>query len=328
MDLLSDILSNMRLNGTLYFRTSFTSPWAIQVPAYSDVARFHFAWKGRCFVRVEGARDPVSLEQGDLIIITRGAAHRMYCDPVTERHCVLLDEVITRSGFDGHGALVYGDSGTGHDTQLVCGHFAFDPAVTHPVIDALPAHIHIRNYGEAAGEWMESTLRVIGAEAGRHKLGGDLIALKLSEIVFAQALRSYLASDGAARPVLAAFADPGISRVLAAIHERPAEPWALDAMAGIAGMSRTSFAAKFSERMSMTPYAYVTHWRMQLARKALAETLRPVIEIALSVGYRSEAAFGRVFKKQFGIAPATFRRMRTGRQGAAGAPAPEQRAGV
>ena len=94
MDLLSDILSQMRLSGTLYFRTSFTSPWSIQVPAYQDVARFHFAWKGRCLVRVADAASPVMLEQGDLIIIPRGATHTLYCDPKTEREAMQLDQVI------------------------------------------------------------------------------------------------------------------------------------------------------------------------------------------------------------------------------------------
>lgn len=308
MDLLSDILSQMRLAGTLYFRTSFTSPWSIKVPAYKDVARFHFAWKGRCFVRVGNAATPVMLDQGDLIIITHGMTHTLFCDPTTENLALQLEEVIERSGFDGRGALVFGDTGTDHETQLICGHFAFDPFASHPMIEALPAHIHIRNYGEATGEWMENSLRIIGAEAGRHKMGGDMIALKLSEIIFAQALRTYLNTEGANQPIMAAFSDPSMAKALTAIHENPASAWTLDELSAIAGMSRTSFASKFAERMSMTPFAYLTHWRMQLARQALIETKEPIIEIAESVGYQSEAAFGRVFRKTFDIAPARFRR--------------------
>ena len=308
MDLLSDILSQMRLTGTLYFRTAFTSPWSVQVPSYQDVARFHFAWKGRCFVRVAGASSPVMLEQGDLVIITKGAAHTLYCDPKTEDLAVQLDEVIERSGFSGRGALVYGDTGTDHETQLVCGHFAFDPAASHPLIDALPVHIHVRNYGDTTRDWMDSCLRIIGAETGHHKMGGDLIALKLSEVIFAQALRTYLNSEGVDAPVMAAFADPSLAKALTAIHQRPAFTWTLDALSAVAGMSRTSFATRFADRMSMTPFAYITHWRMQLARQALNESTRPIIEIAESIGYQSEAAFGRVFRKQFGIAPARYRR--------------------
>lgn len=308
MDLLSDILTRMRLSGTLYFRTSFTSPWSVKVPPFERVARFHFAHRGRCFVRVEGARDPVLLEQGDLVIVTRGAAHTLYCDPKTENKAVTLDKVVEQSGFTGSGTLVMGETGQNLETELVCGHFAFEEGTSHPLIDALPPHIHIRNYGEIAGSWMENTLKVIGTEAGREQLGGDLIALKMSEIIFAQALRTYLKSEGAAQPVFAGFSDPGIARSLNAIHDDPAHPWTLERLADIAGMSRTSFATKFSAYLSMTPMGYITHWRMQIARQLLADTAAPIIEIAENVGYQSEAAFGRVFKKCFDAAPATFRR--------------------
>ncbi len=308
MDLLSDILSRMRLTGTLYFRTSFTSPWSIKVPAFEKAARFHFAHQGRCFVRIEKDKAPVALEQGDLIIITRGAPHTLYCDPTTEDQAVMLDEVVEKSGFTGSGTLIYGETGTNHETQLICGHFAFDENANHPLIEALPSHIHIRNYGEANGHWMENTLRVIGAEAGREQMGAHLIATKLSEIIFAQALRTYLNNEGADKPVMAGFADPAIASALEAIHQDPAFPWTLAALSKIAGMSRTSFAIKFSRCMPTAPMGYITRWRMQIARQSLAETNAPIIEIAESVGYHSEAAFGRVFKKVFQTAPATYRR--------------------
>ncbi len=308
MDLLSDILSSLKLSGTLYFRTSFTSPWSVKVPAFENVSRFHFAHKGRCLVRIDPQAPPVHLEQGDLVIIPRGAAHTLYCDPETENLAVTLDRVVEQSGFTGKGALIYGEPGSHHETQLVCGHFSFDANASHLLLDALPDHIHIENYGEAAGRWMESTLRVIGTEAGRAQMGGDLIALKLSEIIFAQALRAYLNGDGAARPVMAGFADPQIARALTAIHADPAHNWTLEELARIAGMSRTSFATRFSSRMTVTPLGYITHWRMQLAQQKLAHSSEPIIHVAESVGYGSEAAFSRAFKKHCDFAPATFRR--------------------
>ncbi|GAB5505169.1 MAG: AraC family transcriptional regulator [Rhizobiaceae bacterium] len=308
MDLLSDILSHMRLAGTLYFRTAFTSPWSIRVPAYENVARFHYAHKGRCMIRIRADEPPVLLEQGDLIIIMRGAAHTMYCDPKTENLAVQLENVIEESGFEGKGALVYGPTGTDHATQLVCGHFAFDPNARSLLIDALPGHLHIANYGEAAGAWMEQTLKVIGAEAGRQKMGSDLIALKLSEIIFAQALRTYLATAGSDRTVLAGFADPQIARALAAIHEKPGEPWTIELLARNAGMSRTAFALRFADCMGMTPIGYLTHWRMEVARQMLAGSNEPIIEIAEQVGYGSEAAFSRAFSKHQSKAPAAYRR--------------------
>lgn len=308
MDLLSNILSHMRLTGTLYFRTSFTSPWGVKVPSFENVARFHYAHKGGCFVRIEGEKDPLLLAQGDLVIITRGASHTLYCDPSTEDQALTLDHVIEVSGFTGNGTLVYGEPETDQETQLVCGHFAFDKHASHPLIDSLPPSIHVKNYGETAGRWLENTLRVIGAEAGREQMGSDLIALRLSEIIFTLTLRTYLSSEGADRPVLAGFSDPNIALALKAIHEDPAFPWSLKELAKIAGMSRTSFVTKFSRCISMTPLGYITHWRMQIARQLLAESAAPIIEVAESVGYQSEAAFGRVFKKQFLTPPATYRR--------------------
>jgi AraC-like DNA-binding protein len=260
-------------------------------------------------VRIAPDEPPVLLEQGDLIIITRGASHTLYCDPKTEGLAVQLDTVVEQSGFTGTGALIWGEPGTDHETQLVCGHFAFDPHAHHMLLDALPSHIHIENYGESAGHWMESTLRVIGTEAGRAQPGGDLIALKMSEIIFAQALRSYLASPDANRPVISAFADPGIARALTAIHQDPAFNWTLEDLAREAGMSRTSFATRFAERMTTTPLGYITHWRMQLAQQQLVHSDAAIIDIAESVGYHSEAAFSRVFKKHHLTPPATYRRM-------------------
>lgn len=308
MDILSDILSHMRLSGTLYFRTSFTAPWSIKVPSHENVARFHFAHKGRCFVRIAADKPPVQLVQGDLLIITRGVSHTLYCDPKTENHAVVLDDVVKQSGFTGSGTLVYGELGTHHETQLVCGHFAFDRDAQHLLIDALPAHIHIKNYGEAAGAWMESTLKLIGNEAGRDTVGSDLIALKLSEIVFTQALRTYLLQDGQNLPVLAAFADSKLARVLTEIHKDPGHAWVLEEMANIAGMSRTAFTMRFSKYMTSTPMEYVTHWRMQIARQQLAHSSEPIIEIAEKVGYGSETAFSRVFKKYYMKTPASYRR--------------------
>jgi len=310
MDLVSDILSHMRLNGTLYFRTSFTSPWGVSVPSFEGVSRFHFAHRGGCFVRVGSEPTLVPLEQGDLIIITRGAAHTLFCDPTTESDALTLDRVVEESGFTGKGTLVHGVPGTNHETQLVCGHFAFENDTSHPLIDALPSYIHIKDYGQDAGSWMQSTLQVIGQEAGRDRVGSDLIALKLSEIIFIQALRAYLHAEGANKPILAGFSDRQISKALDAFHNDPNSQWPLAALARVAGMSRTSFAIKFSRLLSMTPGNYITQWRMQLARRLLAESDAPIIEVAEKAGYQSEAAFSRVFKKHFALPPATYRRRR------------------
>lgn len=308
MDLLSDILSRIQLSGTLYFRTSFTAPWGVKVPPYQNVARFHFAHKGRCSVRIDNVQSPVHLEQGDLIIIPKGASHTLCCDPKSESQAAELEDVIEQSGFTGTGALVYGEPGTDHETQLVCGHFAFSDDAKNIVLDALPSHIHIKNYGEDAGIWMENTLKVIGNEAGRQELGGDMIAMKMSEIIFAQALRAFLENEGSNMPVLAGFADKNISKALTAIHKDPGFAWTLENLTEIAGMSRTAFASQFLKCMDITPLGYITYWRMQIARQQLLNSNDPIIKVAESVGYQSEAAFSRVFKKHVSITPSSYRR--------------------
>lgn len=291
MDLLSDILLRLNLKGSLYFRTSFTSPWGVEVPPFQNVARFHFAHRGRCLVRVAGAGTLVALEQGDLLIVPRGAGHRLFCDPANEDQVLPLDRVLDLSGFTGEGALVYGGDQDERDTQLICGHFAFDPLARHPILDRLPPYIHLANYGEMAGKWMEYTLRMIGTEAGGAQIGGDLIALKMSEIIFAQALRAYLAQDGAGQAGLAGFSDPQISRALSAMHRNPEVDWTVAELARVAGLSRTGFALRFAELMAMTPISYLTAWRMQVARHALRHSSQSTADVAEQVGYASQAAF-------------------------------------
>lgn len=308
MDILSDILLQLNLRGSLYFRTSFTSPWGVEVPHFDNVARFHYAHRGRCLVRVAGAEGLIALEQGDLLIVPKGAGHRLFCDPANEHHVLPLDRVLELSGFAGHGALVYGGAEDDRDTQLICGHFAFDPLARHPLIDRLPPYIHLTDYGQTAGKWMEYSLRMIGTEAGGAQIGGDLIALKMSEIILAQALRVFLAGEGAAQVGLAGLADPQLSQALAAIHREPGRGWTVADLAREAGLSRTGFAVRFAATMGMTPMAYLTGWRMQIARTALRQSRAPVADVAERVGYGSEAAFVRVFRKEAGLTPAAFRK--------------------
>lgn len=308
MDILSDILMRVHLKGSLYFRTSFTAPWGVEVPAYASVARFHYAHRGGCFVRVDGQSELVKLQQGDLLIVPRGKSHRLFCDPQTEPDVLPLDRVLELSGFSGEGALMFGGGQTDTETQLICGHFAFDAHARHPLLDRLPPSLLLRNYGGASGKWLEATLAMIGEEAGRGQIGGDMIVLKMSEIIFAQALRAFIAQEGAEAAGLRGFADPQILRALTALHRAPAVGWTVADLAKSAGMSRTGFAIRFSRAMAMTPMSYLSGWRMQIARHELRHSRATVAEVAERVGYASEAAFARVFKKDAGLTPAAFRK--------------------
>ncbi|MFY0617446.1 AraC family transcriptional regulator [Shimia sp.] len=308
LDLLSDILTNLSMRGTLYFRTSFTKPWGVAVPSYENVARFHFAHRGNCLVKVAGQDEPISLAQGDLVIIPHGASHDLFCGHEPERTVMPLDAVLEKSGFDGSGVLVYGGEEPQSETQLICGHFSFEPNSRHILMERLPPFIHLTNYGENAGRWMEATLRMIGEEAGGRKMGGDLIALKMSEAILAQAIRSFIESSDTQNWALGAFSDKNIARALDAFHKAPAERWTVEMLANAAGMSRTGFAVQFQKLMLMSPMEYVTSWRMEIAKKVLQTGSASLTDAAEGAGYASDSAFTRAFKKETGQTPAEFRK--------------------
>lgn len=314
LDLLSDILTRLSLQGTLYFRTSFTPPWGVHVPSYQNVARFHFAHRGECLVHLPQSGDTVRLAQGDLVLIPHGAEHMLFCSTTGKEAVLSLDRVIEASGYTGEGVLVYGGDEDDRDTQLICGHISYGvqgrAGAGHMLLDRLPPYLHIQDYGEARGAWLEATLRVIGAEAGKDRLGGDLIALKMSEALFAQAIRVHLESLSPDDSSLAGFADPQLSRALSAFHKAPAQSWTVEQLARIAGMSRTGFAQSFSAKMGVTPMQYLTTWRMQIACQGLVEQGLNVADAAELAGYASEAAFSRVFRKQIGVSPAAYRMQR------------------
>jgi len=307
LDTLSDILERLSLKGTLYFRTAFTSPWGVAVPAFENVARFHFAHRGGCRVRVHPSGRIVDLAQGDLVIVPHGSAHDLLDARGDETAALPLDRVLEQSGYSGDGVLVFGGDQEERETQLICGHFSFAPRSRHLIFDRLPDAIHLRNYGETAGRWMEASLRLIGDEAGRARLGGDLIALRMSEVIFAQALRSFIEQDGERHVGLAGFADPNLARALAAFHRAPDKDWTVETLAREAGLSRTGFAIQFAAKLGLTPMQYLTGWRMQIACRELTGPRTSIAEIAARVGYASESAFSRVFKKEIGVTPAAYR---------------------
>ena len=308
-DLLSDILMQLSLKGSLYFRASFRPAWGVRVPQYSDVARFHFVQRGECLIRHAKGGEALRLTQGDLVIIPSGAAHALYCTPETETQALPLETLIETTGYSGEGVLIYpgDDNIDDRETQLICGHFSVATGQEHPLFNRLPAMIHIPDYGSNAGQWMEATLRMIGSETAGQDMGRDLIALKLSEMIFAQAIRAFLSRPEAEEAKLSGFADPQLARALTAIHAKPDGAWTLEALAREAGMSRTGFAVRFAEKIGMPPLQYMTYWRMQLAARVLRETRRSVVEVAAQVGYGSESGFSRVFKREKGLSPARYR---------------------
>ncbi len=316
-DLLSDVLTRLSMQGTLYFRTEFTPPFGVRVPNYVNVARFHYVFKGTCSLTVAGLEKPVLLEEGDLAIIPHGASHSILSQDLTDESAVPLETVLEQSGYDGRSVLVYGGAeadGTSmaQETRIICGHFSFAPGGRHLILERLPAYLQIRRYGESAGPWLSETLRLIGAEAEHGLPGSEMIALRLAETVFAHAIRHHLREAEASQGSLAGFADRQVSRALTAIHEKPERQWTVADLAREAGMSRSGFAEKFVALIDVTPMEYLKRWRMQVARDAIATRGFSVSEAAEAVGYSSEAAFSRAFKNETGRTPSSFRTKQRG----------------
>ncbi len=304
MDVLTDILNTLRLKGSLYFRTELTSPWGIYVPEERNVARFHIIIRGHCWLRVEGKAGSLAMANGDLAVIPHGAAHHIVDNLNT--HSRPLGEVLSEVGYAGTGPLIYGGGGLG--CCLVCGQFKFENQVYHPLLDNLPAILHIPGNESYNTKWLDSAMGFIANEAATEQPGAFAIIDRLSEIIFIQVIRTYVNASKSHIPFIAALRDPQISRALNEIHNQPNLFWTAEKLGRVVGMSRSAFFNRFSELVEMTPHEYLTLVRMQKAGHFLATTQKPLNVIAESVGYTSEAAFSTAFKQHFGIRPGEYRR--------------------
>ena len=202
--------------------------------------------------------------------------------------------------------------GDGPVTRLICGAVHFDNPAARQLIDFLPPVIGIRADGAPEVEWLHSTLRFMAAEARHLKPGGETVITRLADVLVIQTIRAWLADEGrhvrSAQPNwLKALHDPRAGRAIAMIHRRPEADWSVESLAAEVGMSRSAFAAHFRDLAGETPMQYATRWRMLLAASLLYEKDVPLAELAARVGYRSEAAFSRAFKRVMGVTPGRVR---------------------
>ncbi len=307
MDLLSDILSTVRIRGTLYFSTAFTPPWGIQVPAHGRAARFHIVVKGYCYIGLANG-DVRELHEGDMLLIPQGAEHRLM--DTADRKVLELDRVVAESGFNGEGALVVGGPESEAVTQLACGHLTFADGADHPLLRALPDDILISRELRTRHAWLDDTINALSREAHYGAAGSAATVNKLSEILFIESLRATAETIPQLDGIMKAIGDTRVSRALSAIHRDPAHDWTLDTLASEAALSRSRFAERFRDLVGLSPAAYLAEWRMQKARSLLFETHDGVGVIAAKVGYRSPASFTRAFSDTFGQSPSDFRNAR------------------
>jgi AraC-like DNA-binding protein len=308
VDPLGEALHSLRLSGTFYCRAELTAPWGFLLPAVPDCVWFHVVTSGHCLIEVGEADDAQQrlLRPGELALVPHGRGARARSEagaplrPVLdEPHEYLTDRyAILRAG------------GGGAPSTVICGAVRFDHPAARDLLTLLPALIHVDASDSAQSEWMHATLRLIAAEATALRPGGETVITRLSDILVIQAIRSWMDSDPAAHGGwLGALKDPQIGRSISLIHREPARPWTVAALAGEVAMSRSAFAARFTELVGRPAMSYLTHWRMHLASDELRRNDTTVGAVAANLGYHSEAAFSRAFKRIHGIPPATARKL-------------------
>jgi AraC-like DNA-binding protein len=316
MDAFSKILSGVKLNGALYFNAEFSAPWGVAAPASKDLAPtlapgaphlviYHFVIDGHAFAQTKDG-PPVALEPGDVVIFPHGDPHFLSSEAgsgESKQTPAVIRKIMSRD----FGLLRVG--GGGRTTRFVCGFMVYDPHLSRPVLSGLPPVFKVNVRTDPSGRWLESSILHLVEEAASGSVGSDAMLAKLSEALFVDTLRRYIASLPLQQTGwLAGARDPLVGRSLGLLHSRVDHPWTIASLAGEVGLSRSALVERFTKYLAEPPMTYLTRWRLHLAARELTTTARGVAEIASNVGYESESAFNRAFKRAFGAPPARYRR--------------------
>jgi AraC-like DNA-binding protein len=264
---------------------------------------YHLLTEGRASARLaDGGR--IILEAGDIVIFPHGDAHFIENGPPTKP----VDMVKELTRIFSQGPKLSRLGGGGEVTRFVCGFMACEPRLSQVFLSGLPSMFKVSIRNDASGRWLENSIRFSVIEADSSRAGGEAVLAKLSEVLFVETLRSYIADLPTQQTGwLAGARDSEVGKTLALMHRNPAHPWTLASLAKEAGLSRSVLAERFRHYLNETPMAYLTRWRLQLGAQMLASTSYSVAQIASEVGYESEAAFNRAFKREFENPPARFR---------------------
>ena len=320
MDALSELLRAVKLSGAMFFKSSCSAPWCLNAPPSraflpyirsqaTHVIEFHHLTEGSAFVKV--GEEVTPLAAGDIVMMPHGDSHVMGAgiggNPIDGIAALpaLWSGKLALASFGGGGPI----------TGLVCGYLACDGQLLKPVLAGLPRVIRINLRTDPSGDWLDNTLRHALDQAAARTPGSDVILAHLAEVLFAETLRRYLLSlpDGRSG-WLAGAGDPAVGRALAALHRDPAHAWTLELLAQEAGISRSVLSDRFTKFLGQAPMAYLTDWRLELGAEALRSSSRSVQRVALEVGYDSEAAFNRAFKRRFKVPPARYRKESRGKE--------------
>jgi AraC-like DNA-binding protein len=325
MDVLTDVLQTVRVSSVCYGRVELAAPWGMRV-GKSEAAAFHVLLHGNAWLEVEGLGEPVALSSGDLFALPHGHAHVLR--DALDTPARALEELISCSPASVGATMKVG--GSGAPSTLVCGAFQFEDRRNNPLLGVLPPLVLIRGEDGRAVRWLEPTLQFMACEAASDRPGAMTVVSRLADILFIQMVRGYLAATPEGhRGWLRALSEPQIGAALGLIHENPQQAWTVGNLASRVGMSRSTFAGRFAELVGEPPLHYVTRWRMQKAASLLREGSATLADIADRVGYESEAAFSKAFKRWVGVAPGAYRKSaRAGLAAAGNGAGPSDGSGV
>jgi AraC-like DNA-binding protein len=315
IDTLSEVLRGIHLVGAIFFEVDGHAPWASAAPAGKLIASkvlpgvqhlisYHVVTEGTCWATIDGLPS-VQLNSGDIIVYPHGDAHVVSSSP----------ELTAKPDLNNYDAppdlhlplsVAIGPR-TGDRVHIVCGFLGCDIRPFNPLIATLPRFIHIRDRAGATRGWLNQFVQVAAAESKDKRPGSQAVLSRMSELMFVEAVRRHLETLPSDRTGwLAGLRDPAVGRALAALHHQPQVPWTLAKLAEASGVSRSVLAERFATFVGQPPMQYLLQWRMQLGARAL-EAGRKVSNVAYEVGYESEAAFSRAFKKLTGISPGSWR---------------------
>jgi AraC-like DNA-binding protein len=314
MDAFSDVLRVIRLSGGVFLEAQFSAPWCINGKiSPEDCAAFqvlprhviasHFVASGQMQLRVDGG-DAIRVRAGELVLLPHNDAHIFGSElggaPISAR------DVMQPAPSGDLMRIVHG--GDGETTQVLCGFLGSDNSFG-PLLSSLPSVLKLDLRATPSGSWIESSFRFAISQIAAGSVGSTTVIAKLSELLFVEAVSHYITDLPADRQGwLAGLRDPNIGRALTLLHANPAKAWSAEVLAVEVGMSRSGFAERFTTLVGQPPMQYLACWRMQLAGQRLRESRDTIAQVGFSVGYESEAAFSRAFKREFGDSPAAWRR--------------------
>ncbi|QQE12571.1 AraC family transcriptional regulator [Planctomycetota bacterium] len=302
-DPLGQTLHALRMSGLIYAKSHLTAPWAIEMPPMPGCLMFHIVTSGKCIVKVPDT-EPRTLTPGEFILVPHGIGHSTVSDLKTKP--IPLEQIPCQQVTPRYEVLTHG--GGGEPTTLICGAVRFDHPAAIDLAKLLPNIIHLQTWGNPEAEAMHATLRLMAAEVEAQRPGGDTIVTRLADILVIQAVRRWLdQSPEAQTGWLGALKDERIGPALLNIHNAPYHNWTVETLGKTVHMSRSNFAARFMDIVGEPPLKYLTRYRMQTAATLLRDTDITLIECAIKLGYTSEAAFSRAFKRIFNQSPGSYR---------------------